>query len=303
MRIAVTGATGLIGRAVVAKLLERGDEVVAFSRDPERARETLPAGAETAGWDLDDRDGLARDLSGVGAVVNLVGEPVLGKRWNAKVMEEIRESRVRALRAVVRAMGRSERPPEVLVSASAVGYYGPRDLPEVTEETPPGDDFLAGVCVDWEEAARSAEALGTRVVLLRTGIVLSANGGALRKMLPPFKWFVGGKTGNGRQGFPWVHIDDVVEIVSFALETPDLSGPVNVTAPRPVTNREFTKALGRTIHRPSWLPVPRIALRLALGRAAAILVKGQMAVPRRLLDAGYWFRFPDLEGALEDLLG
>jgi uncharacterized protein (TIGR01777 family) len=303
MRIAVTGATGLVGRALTGALRERGDEVVAFSRDPERAAGSLPEGVLTARWDPSDTETLAADLTGADAVVNLAGEPVLGRRWNAKVREAIRASRVDGTRAVVEAMSAASDPPGILVNASAVGYYGARGGERFGEDEPPGGDFLAEVCVEWEATAREAEPLGVRVVSVRIGIVLAKEGGALAKMLPPFRWFVGGKIGNGRQGFPWIHIDDLTGIILHALGADDLRGPVNATAPEPLENRAFCRVLGKVLRRPSWLPVPRLMLRLLMGPAAAVLVKGQMAIPERIRSAGYRFRFEDAEAALRDLLG
>jgi uncharacterized protein (TIGR01777 family) len=301
MRVAVTGATGLVGRSLLERLLARGDEVSALSRDPERARDGLPGGTDAARFLVGDA-ALAREaLAGTDAVVNLAGEPVLGRRWNDGVREEIRASRVEGTQTLVGAMRDLDPRPCVLVNASAVGFYGPRGEEEVDEDEAPGDDFLAGVCVAWEAAAREAEALGVRVVTVRIGIVLSRDGGALPRMLPPFRWFVGGRIGNGKQGFPWIHIDDLVGILLHALDREEVSGPLNGAAPGVVTNGAFCRALGRAIGRPSWLPVPRPALRLLLGPAAAVLAAGQRAVPARTLRTGYVFRFPAVDAALADL--
>lgn len=298
MRIAITGATGLVGGKLTRRLVDRGDEVVALTRDPERAAGVLPEGAHAAAWTPDNPDALAESLSGTDAVVGLAGEPVLGRRWNKKVKEEIRASRVEGTRVLVAAMEAAEDGPRALVNASAVGYYGPRGSEEIAEDAPPGNDYLAEVCVAWEGAAREAENFGARVVLLRIGIVLSQDGGALPRMLPPFRFFVGGRIGNGRQGFPWIHVDDLVGMMLFALDNDDLAGPINGTAPHPVSNGEFSKALGKALGRPSWLPVPRPVLRIVMGPAAKILAAGQMPVPRRMLEAGYEFKYPQLDAAL-----
>lgn len=302
LRVAITGASGLVGTAVAKRLLDRGDEVTALSRDPEKTRSRVPEGVRSEKIARGESAALARILSGHDAVVNLAGEPVIGRRWNDAVRQELRDSRVEGTQTVVEAIAAAEVPPGILVNASAVGYYGHSEDAEVTENAGPGSDFLAELSVDWEAAAMQAEHHGARVALLRIGIVLSRDGGALPRMLPPFKFFVGGPIGNGRQGFPFIHIDDLAGLILHALDGDDISGPMNATAPHPVTNAEFSKALGRVISRPSWLPAPRLALRVVIGPAAAVLTNGQMAIPRRALDTGYEFRFPDVDKALHDLL-
>jgi uncharacterized protein (TIGR01777 family) len=302
VRVAITGASGLVGSALARRLLDRGDEVTALSRDPSMTRSRLPDGARSERIVAGQSEALAEVLSGHDGVVNLAGEPVLGRRWNDRVRRELIDSRVEGTRTVVDAMAKALQPSPVLVSASAVGYYGHREEAEVAEDTGPGHDFLAELAVKWEAAANRATEAGGRVVALRIGVVLSRDGGALPRMLPPFKLFLGGPIGNGRQGFPWIHIDDLTGLILHALDDAALSGPMNATAPQPVTNAEFSKALGRALGRPSWLPVPRAALRLLIGPAATMLTTGQMAVPRRALDTGYEFRFPDVDSALLDLL-
>ena len=294
MRVGVVGATGFVGRSLVAALIARGDEVVAFSRDPARARRSLPAGAEARALEAITAEGVA-DLD---AMVNLAGEPVGAKRWDDAFRAAIRESRVRTTRRVVDAIAGATPRPRVLVNASAVGFYGPRGDEEVTEAAPPGNDFLAGVCRDWEREAERAGAVGAREVRLRIGVVLGDGGGSLERMLLPFKLFVGGPVGDGRQWFPWVHLADVVGVTLWALDHDDLRGPVNVTAPEPVRFRDFAEALGRRMHRPSWLPVPAFALRLALGQMAEVVVTGQRAVPAALLASGYAFKYPRVAEAL-----
>jgi uncharacterized protein (TIGR01777 family) len=288
-----------VGRRVVRLLLDRGDEVLALTRDPSKA--TLPDGVAAARFAIGEGDAIAAAFADVDAVVNLAGEPVLGRRWNDEVREEIRRSRVEGTRTIVAAMRAGK--PRVLVNSSAVGYYGPRDDAEVPEDTPPADDFLGRVCVDWEAAAREVEDFGGRAAMIRTGIVLDPDGGALPRMLPPFRWFVGGPIGNGRQGFPWIHHEDHARLYLFALDDESARGPLNGSAPCPLSNRDFSKALGRALHRPAILPVPGFALRLLLGEVAAVLTKGQMAVPARPLDLGFEFRFPDADAALADLVG
>ncbi len=298
MRVAVIGATGFVGRRVLRALTERGDVAVAYSRDPERARRSLDEGVECrANGSID-----GASLSGFDAVVNLAGEPIAERRWNDAVKRSLRESRVTLTRAVVEALATSTPRPSVLLNASAVGFYGPCGDEEVTEETAGGDDFLAGLCRDWEAEARRAEAHGVRVVRLRMGVVLGEAGGSLAKMLLPFKMFVGGPLGDGKQWFPWVHLDDAAGMVAHAIDHDALQGAANVTAPTPVRFGEFAEALGKALHRPSWLPVPGFALKAVAGEVAEVLLTGQRAVPRAMTQSGYRFAFPSLDAALRDVL-
>jgi uncharacterized protein (TIGR01777 family) len=308
MRVLVTGATGLIGTKLVQALRARGDEVVVLSRHPDGAAEPLADGAgrpEVVAWP-DPTTGPPPDdaLAGVRAVVNLLGEPI-SQRWSDSVKQRVRDSRVlgtRNLVAAISARPEAERP-AVLVSQSATGYYGPRGDEPLDESAAPGADFLAGVVVAWEAEARAAQSAGLRVALTRTGVVLTSQGGALGKMLPPFKAGIGGPVAGGRQYLPWVHVDDVVGGILFSLDDGRVQGPVNVTAPGPVTNRAFAKSLGHVLHRPAIAPVPKLALQLLYGEMAILVVTGQRAVPKRLQDLGYSFRQPELEPALADLLG
>ena len=302
MKVAVTGATGTIGRAVVSALLDRGDSVVALSRSAARARETLGADVEVFEWS-DPRSAAppAEAFTEAGGVVNLLGEPI-AQRWSDDAKREIRDSRVLGTRNLVATLRGAGPRLRVLVSQSAVGYYGPHGDEVVDEAAAPGDDFLAGVVVDWEAEARAAEELGLRVVLARTGVVLTAEGGALETMLTPFKLGVGGPVAGGAQYLPWVHIDDVVGALLFALDTEAASGPVNVTAPQPVTNKEFSKALGHALKRPAFMPVPGFAIKLMYGEMASIVTTGARVVPARLEELGYAFRQPDLGQALADVV-
>lgn len=274
MRVTVTGGTGLIGSKLAARLRERGDEVTTLSLR---------------------KDELAPKLEGRDAVVHLAGEN-LAQRWTGDAKREILESREQGTRRLVKALPESV---TTLVSASAVGYYGPRGAEEVTEDDPPGDDFPARVCVAWEREANAADA---RVVTIRTGVVLDASGGALAKMLLPFKLGIGGPVAGGKQYMPWIHVDDLVAIYVAALDGADWRGPVNATAPNPATNAAFSKALGRALHRPAVLPIPGIALRALYGEMAAIVTTGQRAVPRKALAYGYQFVHPDLDEALDNAL-
>jgi uncharacterized protein (TIGR01777 family) len=303
MRVAVTGATGTIGAALVGALRGRGDEVVALSRDPARARERLGDVDARAWADPKGEPAPADALAGCDAVVHLLGEPV-AQRWSESARREIRDSRVQGTRNLVDGLRAADPRPRVLVSQSASGYYGPRgDEPVDERAAAASGDFLADVVVAWEAEARRAEELGVRVVMSRTGVVLSQGGGALEKMLPPFKLGVGGPVAGGRQYVPWVHADDVVGAMLFAIDTEAASGPVNVAAPEPATNAELSKALGRVLRRPAFMPVPGLAVKLLYGEMASIVTTGVRMVPRRLEELGYEFRRPDLEDALRDATG
>ena len=291
MRITVTGATGTIGGALVTELVGRGDEVTELSRSsnwPEPKSELPPAEL------LRGRDG----------VVHLLGEQI-AQRWSDDAKREIRDSRILSTRNLVDAIGElpeAERP-RVLISQSGAGWYGHRGDERLDESHPAGDDSLAQLSADWEAEARRAEELGMRVVVNRTGMVLSPSGGALEKMLPFFKLGVGGPVAGGRQYVPWVHLDDVVGAILFELDTDSASGPVNVTAPEPATNKELSKALGHVLRRPAFAPVPALAVRALYGEMAEIVTTGQRAVPARLTELGYRFRQPELEQALRDATG
>jgi uncharacterized protein len=303
VRVAVTGATGNIGRALVRELSARGDEVTALSRNAVRAKETL--GIEAVGWERPKSERPpAEALRGRDGVVNLLGAP-LAQRWTEKAKREIRDSRILGTRNLVAALAElpeGERP-RVLVSQSAVGWYGARGDEPVDESEPAASGFEAQTTVDWEAEARRAEELGVRVVTTRTGVYLSQTGGALETMLPPFRLGVGGPVAGGKQYVSWVHLDDVVGALAFCLRTEAASGPVNVAAPEPVTNREFSKALGRVLRRPAVLPVPALALNLLYGEMAVVVTTGRRAVPARLRELGYEFRRPDLDDALRAATG
>ena len=302
MRVVVTGATGTIGSALVRELQARGDEVVVLSRDPDRVREKLGA-VEAHGWaDPKSEPAPAAALAGADAIAHLLGEPI-AQRWSDQAKAEIRDSRVLGTRNLIATLRETEPRPRVLVSQSGSGYYGARGDEPVDESEPPGDDFAAQVVVAWEAEARAAEDLGVRVALTRTGIVLSESGGALEKMLTPFKLGVGGPVAGGGQYMPWVHLDDVTGVILCAIDDERVSGPVNVTAPGPVTNKDFSKALGRVLKRPAFMPVPAAALKLLYGEMAIIVTTGVRAVPARLAELGYSFRRADLEDALRAATG
>ena len=306
MRIFVTGGTGLVGRRLIPRLAGRGDGVVVLSRS-DKAADGLPAGVEIVRGDL-ARPGPWLDLlAGCDAVIHLAGEPIAGRRWSDAVKKTLYDSRIDSTRLIAERLAQSptgaDGVPRVWVCASAVGYYGfstGRD--EFAEESPPGDDFLARICVAWEAACRPAADAGVRVANVRVGVVLDPAGGALAKMVTPFKLYVGGPLGSGEQWLSWIHADDLVGILLLALDDAAARGPINGTAPEPQTNWGFAQALGRVLRRPSWLRTPAWVLRVVVGGAAQIVVTGQRVVPKRALELGYAFRFPDLEPALRDLL-
>ena len=298
-RVTLTGATGLLGSRLVRTLRERGDEVTVLSRNPDRAREAL--GVEAHRWDPSAGPAPAEALAGRDAVVHLAGENV-AQRWDDESKRRVHDSREQGTRNLVAGLRAAEPRPAALISSSAVGYYGPHGDEPLPEDTPPGDDFLARVCVVWEREAQAAEELGMRVVLVRTGVVLDRDGGALGKMLPFFKAGVGGPVAGGRQLMPWVHADDVVGIYLQALDDGNWSGAVNASAPEPVTNAVFSKALGRALHRPALAPVPAFAIQLLYGDMSEIVTKGQNAVPRRTLELGYHHVHPALDEALRSAL-
>jgi uncharacterized protein len=291
VRVTITGASGLIGRPLVEALRARGDEVTVLSRDPERG----------VTWDPLSEPAPVEALAGRDAVIHLAGENV-AQRWTEKAKRSIRESRVIGTEALLDGLRAADPRPGVLICASAVGYYGDRGSEVLDETAAPGTDWLAGVCVDWEAAAAEAGRLGLRVCSLRTGVVLSRHGGALAKLLPPFRAGLGGPVAGGDQYMPWIHIDDVVGLYLAAVDGAPWSGPVNATGPAPATNREFSKALGRAVHRPAVAPVPRLAVRVLFGEMAEIVTGGQRAVPRRAAELGYEFLHPELDPALADVL-
>ncbi len=292
MRVLVTGGTGLVGRRACDALRGAGHAVTVVSREPGR----VPARA--IGW-----DGLRAAMPETDAIVNLAGDPIAGARWTVARKAEIYRSRIEGTRALVDALAAAEPRPKVLVSASAVGYYGDRGDEPLDETARPGTDFLARVCVEWEAEARRAEALGVRVVLLRLGIVLAPDGGALSAMLLPFRAGLGGPLGSGKQWMSWVHRDDVVGLILAALGDEAWTGPVNATSPNPVPNKDFTRALGRALHRPAFLPVPAVGLRVLLGEMATMLLSGQRALPRVAERLGYAWRQPELPAALDTCVG
>ena len=296
MKILVTGASGLVGTELAPLLESEGHETLRLVRN-------APASEREVRWNPSAGTIDAAALEGVDAAVHLAGENLAEGRWTDEKKRRIRESRVKGTRLISETLAGLARQPEVLVSASAVGFYGSRGDEVLTEQSAAGDDFLAQVCREWEEATAAAEGARIRVVHLRFGVILSGRGGALKKMLTPFRLGVGGKLGDGRQYMSWVTLDDAVGAIEHALSDKTLSGPVNVVAPRPVTNKEFTKAMGSALSRPTFFTVPAFAARLAFGEMAdATLLSSQRAEPARLQESGFVFKYPEIEGALRHVL-
>ena len=304
MKVLVTGATGFVGRRLSAALGAAGHAIGALSRDPQRARADRPSLAEAWAWRPEDEAPPPGSLAWADAVVHLAGETVAG-RWNAEKRRRIHDSRVGGTRHLVDGIGSQAAAdrPAVLVSASAVGYYGDRGDEELDEDAAPGDGFLAGVCRDWEAEAARAEPLGVRVVRARIGLVLGRDGGALASLLPVFRAGAGGPLGGGRQWWPWIHVDDVVGLLVLAIEREALAGALNLAAPEPVRQKPFARALGAALDRPSFLPTPAFGLKLALGPFSEELLASRRVLARRAEEAGYRFRFPRLAEALADLVG
>jgi len=302
MKIVVAGGTGFIGRRLVLEMVAAGHSIVVLTRNPEASKPLFPAAVLLERWDGKTAAGWGGHVDGADAVINFAGEPIAAKRWSSGQKERIVASRINAAQAVAEAIGRSTRRPALLLNASAVGYYG--DVPDgdVPEEREPGSGFLSETCVRWESAAMEMKKLGVRVVILRMGIVLGEDGGVLSKLLLSFRLFAGGPLGSGRQWFPWVHRDDVIRAALHLLTHPEASGPFNISAPEPVTMREFCSALGIVLHRPSFARVPASVLRLLLGEMSIVVLGGQRVIPRRLLECGFTFKFPTLLPALRSIL-
>ncbi len=304
MRVLITGASGLVGSGLTAALLARGVQVSALSRDPARTEEQL--GIRAAAWDLMADPAPREALVGQDAVVHLAGENV-AQRWTAQAKHRIRASRVTGTRNLLEGLRQtrarqSEALPGVLISASAIGYYGPRGEEPLDEDAPPGQGFLAQTCVAWESEAQAARELGMRAAQIRIGVVMHRDGGALAKMLPPFRLGVGGPIASGNQYVSWIHRDDLVGLIVTAIEQQSWVGPVNATAPEPVTNRELSHALGQALHRPSLLPVPGLALRLLYGEMAEVLTTGARVLPAKALVLGHRFEHPHVREALVSAL-
>ena len=301
MKLVVAGATGFIGSALCSRLIEQGHSLAVLTRSPP-TRAASP-NIKRHIWNPPSSGSLQPAINGADGIINLAGEPIAARRWTARQKAKIRSSRIDATSTLVEAIADAKEKPKFLINGSAIGYYGAHDEEQLTEEAGPGGDFLARVCVEWESEARKAGGYGLRVVLLRTGIVLGRGGGALAKMVPPFRFFVGGPLGSGKQWMSWIHLEDEIGLIQFLIENPQTHGAVNATAPNPVTMKEFCKMLGSGIHRPSWAPVPAFVLRLMLGEMAEMLLTGQRVLPSKAQSLGYRFKHPTLSEALGGLLG
>jgi uncharacterized protein (TIGR01777 family) len=305
MKVAVTGATGFVGSRLVERLQQEGHQILVLTRDSERARRTFPATAfpniEIIAYTPLESGPWQAQIAGCDGVVNLAGAPIAESRWTLERKQEILDSRKIGTEKIVEAIAQANPKPNVLVNSSAIGYYGTNETAIFDETSPPGNDFLAQVCQAWEAAAQTVKQTGTRLVILRTGIVLG-DGGALAKMLPPFRIFAGGPLGNGRQWFSWIHIDDLVNLILQALTQTEMEGVLNATAPEPVRMAELCQTLGQILNRPSWLPVPAIALELLLGDAAKVVLEGQRVLPKKTQASGFTYQYPTVKQALQDVL-
>ena len=299
MKIIITGATGFIGSILTERLWSQFHSLVLLSRKP--PAEVGVSKKEWFDWMPPAGGEWEKAVDGADGIINLAGEPIAGKRWSKEQKEKLRASRIDATRALVSALAKARVKPKFLVSASAVGYYGPHGDEILTESGAAGGDFLSRLCLDWEGEALKAEAHGVRVATVRTGIVLGKGQGALAKMVPPFKMFVGGPLGSGKQYIPWIHIEDEVGLLLFLVENDEARGAFNATAPNPVTMEEFAKALGEVLNRPSWVSVPPSALALITGEMADMLLTGQRAVPEAATKLGYVFKYPMIAAALQSL--
>jgi len=301
MKVIISGGAGILGNALGMDLIQDGHDVIVLSRNPERVKDA-PAGMQLVKWDGRTTQGWGSLVDGADAIVNLAGENLSAGRWTPSRKQRILESRVNAGKAIAQAIEAAENKPGVVIQSSAVGYYGIRKAEGLTEEAPPGDDFLAQVCQVWEASTQPVEALGVRRCVVRSAVFLTPKAGVLPRFLLPFKFFVGGPLGSGKQWLPWIHLQDAVRAVRFMVENEACSGAYNLIAPQQVSNRQFIKALGRVMHRPSIIPVPAFALRLLFGEMSVMVLEGQNLSAERLLQSGFAFRFPKIEPALSDLL-
>ena len=304
MKIFITGGTGLIGKPLIKKLIDRGDQITLISRNKKDAQKYFGDKIEIYEANPVNKGEWQNIASNHDAIINLAGEPVMSKRWNEAEKKNIYDSRIKSTENIVEAIKKSQGNVKTLINASAVGYYGfQHDDREINEDETIGKDFLSYLCRDWEDTARKSEKYEVRVVRLRIGVVLSEHGGALEKMIIPFKLYAGGHTGDGKQWMPWIHINDTVNLILFTLDNLNVEGAINLTAPNPVRMKDFCKEMGQVIHRPSWLPVPTLTLKATFGEVADIITSGQRAIPQKALNKGYKFEFEKMEMALNNLLG
>lgn len=306
MLVIITGGSGLIGRALTASLTQDGHQVIVLSRSPERVT-GLPSGAKSYQWDAKSADGWGDLVDEADAIVNLAGESIAGdrfipSRWTAERKRRIRASRTNAGKAVVSAVKAAVNKPDVVIQSSAVGYYGPQEDEFVDESFPAADDYLASVCVDWEASTAAVEQLGVRRAIIRSGLVFIAQDGIFARLQLPFKLFVGGPIGSGNQYYSWIHMQDTIAAIRFLIDKEEAQGAFNLTAPNPVTSRQFGKTLGMVTGRPSFMPVPGFAMKLALGEVSMTALEGQRVIPKRLQEMGFEFQYPDLEEALLEIV-
>lgn len=298
-KIILFGATGLVGKTLFKILQKKRYDICVVSRDAVKAKQILKGASYYLS--LSDTDMVNQVIDGSYGIINLAGAPIIGKRWSREYKKIILESRIQTTNQIISAIKKAKHKPQILINASAVGYYGTSTQDECTENTSPGDDFLAHVCVEWEKEAEKARVYGTRVVAIRTGIVLEKNEGALKQIVRPYHLFLGGPIGSGRQWFPWIHAQDEAGIIAYALDNKEVEGAINAVAPEIVTNKTFSQILGNILHRPSTLPVPAIFLKIIFGEAAEVLLTGVSATSKKAIDIGYTFLFPTLQKTLENI--
>ena len=306
MRVIITGGSGLIGRELTASLVQDGHEVIILSRNPEQVT-NLPSAAQAVAWDGKTTTGWGELVEETDAIVNLAGESIAGEgfipsRWTAERKQRIRQSRIDAGKAVAAAVAAASRKPEVVIQSSAIGYYGPHEDELIDEEFPAGDDYLARVCADWEAASAAVEDQGVRRVIIRTGLLFTVQGGVFTRLQFPFKLFAGGPMGSGNQYYSWIHKQDGIAAIRFLIGNKQAQGAFNLTAPNPVTSREFSQTLGKVMGRPSVIPVPGFAMKMTLGEVSMTALEGQRVIPKRLLELGFKFKYPDLEDALLEIV-
>jgi uncharacterized protein (TIGR01777 family) len=304
VRIIITGATGFIGRALAKELVGAGYEVVVLSRNPKTAKGLFEDKISAVRWDGNSSEGWKDYVNGAFAIINLAGENIAAGRWTKKRKQAILESRLNAGKAIVEAVKQAQQKPKVVIQSSGIGYYGSGSEEMLDESSPPGEGFLPQVAKQWESSTKEVESLGVRHVVIRTGIVLGMDGGALPRLVRPFRFFVGGHLGSGKQWFSWIHISDEVRAIRFLVGKEELRGAFNLTSPGALQQKQFCKILGKAMSRPSWLPVPGLLMRLFMGEMAEeLLLSGQRVIPKRLLEAGYEFQYLEAESALHEILG
>lgn len=307
MRFVIAGGTGVIGKSLAPRLAEDGHDTIVLSRNPDATQSESNDSVRYEQWDTGDLGAWSELVDGSDVVINFAGDNLAGdhflpSRWTDDKKQILRRSRLDTGTAIARAIAAAKVKPRALIQASAVGYYGPRGSEEVDESEPSGNDFLANLCVEWEKSTRQVEEQGVRRVILRTGLVLTTKGGPLPRLLKQFQWFAGGSFGRGDQHWPWIHIEDVAAAIRFLAKNEEAKGPFNITSPTPVTNKQFSKALGTVLKRPSFWPIPAFAMKLLVGEVSIVVLEGQRAIPAKLTKLGYEFKHSELSSALEDIL-